>query len=156
MSESQPHTEKQEITAPRRGPLRPLSVAPMMDRTDRHFRFLLRQLTRCTLLYSEMVTAGAVLHGDRTRLLGFDPEEHPLALQLGGDDPRALAAAARIGEQLGYDEINLNAGCPSDRVQQGALRGLPDAGAATGCRVRRRDARCRRAPGDGEAPDRHR
>ena len=106
-------------SAPRRGPLRPLSVAPMMDRTDRHFRFLLRQLTRRTLLYSEMVTAGAVLHGDRTRLLGFDPEEHPLALQLGGDDPRALAAAARIGEQLGYDEINLNAGCPSDRVQQG-------------------------------------
>ncbi len=91
----------------------------MMARTDRHFRFLLRQLTRRTLLYSEMVTTGAVLHGDRVRLLGFDPEERPLALQLGGDDPRALAAAARIGEELGYDEINLNAGCPSDRVQQG-------------------------------------
>ncbi|MBP1611955.1 MAG: TIM-barrel protein, yjbN family [Acidobacteria bacterium] len=105
--------------APRRGPLRPLSVAPMMDRTDRHFRFFLRQLTRRTLLYSEMVTTGAVLHGDRAHLLGFDPEERPLALQLGGDDPRALAAAARIGEELGYDEINLNAGCPSDRVQQG-------------------------------------
>jgi tRNA-dihydrouridine synthase A len=91
----------------------------MMDRTDRHFRFLLRQLTRGTLLYSEMVTTGAVLHGERVRLLGFDPEERPLALQLGGDDPRALAAATRIGEELGYDEINLNAGCPSDRVQQG-------------------------------------
>jgi tRNA-dihydrouridine synthase A len=105
--------------AARRGPLRPLSVAPMMDRTDRPFRFLLRLLTRRTLLYSEMVTTGAVLHGDRGRLLGFDPEERPLALQLGGDDPRALAAAARIGEELGYDEVNLNVGCPSDRVQLG-------------------------------------
>lgn len=102
-----------------RGVLRPLSVAPMMDRTDRHFRYFLRQITRRTLLYSEMLTTGAVLHADRGRLLGFDPREKPLTLQLGGDDPRALTAAARIGADFGYDEINLNAGCPSDRVRQG-------------------------------------
>lgn len=91
----------------------------MMDRTDRHFRVVLRQLTRRTLLYTEMITAQAVLHGDRELLLGFSPEEHPVALQLGGDDPVQLAAAAKIGEAFGYDEINLNAGCPSDRVQSG-------------------------------------
>lgn len=96
-----------------------LSVAPMMDRTDRHCRFFLRQITRQTLLYSEMLTARAVLHGDVERLLGFDPSERPLALQLGGDRPAELAAAARIGAALGYDEINLNVGCPSERVQQG-------------------------------------
>ncbi len=94
----------------------PLSVAPMMDRTDRHFRYLLRGITRHTLLYSEMVTARAVLRGDRDRLLGYDPEERPLALQLGGDDPRELAEAARLAEGWGYDEINLNVGCPSPRV----------------------------------------
>ncbi len=91
----------------------------MMDWTDRHCRFFHRLLTRRTLLYTEMVTTGAVLHGDRARLLGFDPAEHPVALQLGGCDPAALAQSARIGEDFGYDEINLNVGCPSDRVQEG-------------------------------------
>ena len=91
----------------------------MMDRTDRHFRFFLRRLTRETLLYTEMVTTGALLHGDRERFLVFDPEEKPLVLQLGGDDPRELAQCARMAEEWGYDEVNLNAGCPSDRVQQG-------------------------------------
>ncbi len=97
----------------------PFSVAPMMDRTDRHFRFFMRQVTRRALLYTEMVVARAVQHGDRDRLLSFHPLEHPVALQLGGDDPAELAAAAVIGEDYGYDEINLNVGCPSDRVQQG-------------------------------------
>jgi len=97
----------------------PLSVAPMMDWTDRHERFFLRQISRHVRLYSEMITSGAVLHGDRQRLLGFDAAEHPLALQLGGADPVALAEAARIGADFGYDEINLNVGCPSDRVQSG-------------------------------------
>lgn len=91
----------------------------MMDWTDRHCRMLHRTLTRRTLLYTEMVTTGAVLHGDRARLLGFDPGEHPVALQIGGSEPDEVAAAARIGEDLGYDEINLNVGCPSDRVQSG-------------------------------------
>ncbi len=91
----------------------------MMDWTDRHCRALHRTLTRRTLLYTEMVTTGAVLNGDRARLLGFDHVEHPVALQLGGSDPKDLVAAARIGEAEGYDEINLNVGCPSDRVQSG-------------------------------------
>lgn len=95
------------------------SVAPMMDYTDRHCRFLLRLLSRRALLYTEMVTTGAVLHGDRKHLLGFNPEEHPVALQLGGSDAGDLAQAARIGADFGYDEINLNVGCPSDRVQNG-------------------------------------
>ncbi|RMG43407.1 MAG: tRNA dihydrouridine(20/20a) synthase DusA [Acidobacteria bacterium] len=95
-----------------------LSVAPMMARTDRHFRFFVRRLTRRTLLYTEMLTADAVLHGDRAKLLGFDPDEHPVALQLAGDDPVALAEAARIGVGWGYDEIDLNVGCPSERVQR--------------------------------------
>jgi tRNA-dihydrouridine synthase A len=95
------------------------SVAPMMDWTDRHCRVFHRLLTRHALLYSEMLTTGAVLHGDRQRLLGFDATEHPVALQLGGSDPQALAESARIGEDFGYDEINLNVGCPSDRVQDG-------------------------------------
>src|SRR5215207_1239070 len=94
-------------------------VAPMMDWTDRHCRFFHRVLTRRARLYTEMVTANAVLHGDRARLLGFDPAEHPVALQLGGAEPRALGEAASIGEGFGYDEINLNVGCPSDRVQGG-------------------------------------
>jgi tRNA-dihydrouridine synthase A len=98
---------------------RRFSVAPMMEWTDRHCRFFHRLLTRRALLYTEMLTSGAVLHGDRARLLRYDPAEHPLALQLGGSDPRALAACARIGAELGFDEINLNAGCPSDRVQDG-------------------------------------
>ncbi|MBX3480266.1 MAG: tRNA dihydrouridine(20/20a) synthase DusA [Caulobacter sp.] len=91
----------------------------MMDWTDRHCRALHRTLSGRALLYTEMVTTGAVLHGDRDRLLGYDPMEHPVALQLGGSDPADLAAAARIGAELGYDEINLNVGCPSDRVQSG-------------------------------------
>jgi tRNA-dihydrouridine synthase A len=96
-----------------------LSVAPMMDWTDRHCRAFHRALTGRALLYTEMVTTGAVLHGDRERLLGFSEVEHPVALQLGGSDPADLAASARIGADLGYDEINLNVGCPSDRVQSG-------------------------------------
>ena len=96
-----------------------LSVAPMMDWTDRHCRAFHRALSRRALLYTEMVTTGAVLHGERERLLGYDAVEHPVALQLGGSDPAELAAAARIGEDLGYDESNLNVGCPSDRVQSG-------------------------------------
>ena len=91
----------------------------MMDWTDRNCRAFHRVLTRRTLLYTEMVTSGAVLHGPRERLLGYDPAEHPVALQLGGSEPADLAACARIGEDLGYDEINLNVGCPSDRVQSG-------------------------------------
>jgi tRNA-dihydrouridine synthase A len=94
-------------------------VAPMMEWTDRHCRFFHRLLTRRALIYTEMLTTGAVLHGDRKRLLGFDPFEHPVALQLGGSNPKALAQSARIGEDFGYDEINLNVGCPSDRVQEG-------------------------------------
>lgn len=91
----------------------------MMDWTDRHCRVLHRQLSRHALLYTEMVTAEAILHGDVERLIGFDAGEHPVALQLGGSDPGKLAAAARIGAERGYDEINLNVGCPSDRVQEG-------------------------------------
>ena len=91
----------------------------MMDWTDRHCRAFHRLLSRRARLYTEMLTSGAVIHGDRARLLGFDPAEHPVALQLGGSDPGELALAARIGEDLGYDEINLNVGCPSDRVQNG-------------------------------------
>jgi tRNA-dihydrouridine synthase A len=98
---------------------RRFSVAPMMEWTDRHCRFFHRLMTRRALLYTEMLTTGAVIHGDRGRLLGYDPAEHPVALQLGGSDPRALAQCARIGADLGYDEINLNCGCPSDRVQDG-------------------------------------
>jgi tRNA-dihydrouridine synthase A len=94
-------------------------VAPMMEWTDRHCRFFHRLLTRRALIYTEMLTTGAVLRGDRARLLGFDAFEHPVALQLGGSDPAALSACARIGQDFGYDEINLNVGCPSDRVQEG-------------------------------------
>ena len=95
------------------------SVAPMMDWTDRHCRVFHRLLSRRAKLYTEMLTTGAILHGDRQRLLGFDASEHPVALQLGGSDPRELALAAKIGEEFGYDEINLNVGCPSDRVKDG-------------------------------------
>jgi tRNA-dihydrouridine synthase A len=97
----------------------PLCVAPMMDWTDRNCRFFHRQISRRTLLYTEMLTTGAVIHGDRDRLLGFSPAEHPVAIQLGGSEPDQLAQAARIAEEWGYDEINLNIGCPSDRVQSG-------------------------------------
>ena len=94
-------------------------IAPMMEWTDRHCRFFHRLLTRRALIYTEMVTTGAVIHGDRTRLLGHDPAEHPVALQLGGCEPNALAQSAAIGEDFGYAGINLNVGCPSDRVQEG-------------------------------------
>lgn len=93
----------------------------MLDWTDRHCRYFLRQISRQARLYTEMVTTGAILHGDRERFLRFDPAEHPLALQLGGSDPEALARCAAIGEAHGYDEINLNCGCPSDRVQGGGF-----------------------------------
>jgi tRNA-dihydrouridine synthase A len=95
------------------------SVAPMMDWTDRHCRVFHRLFTRHARLYTEMLTTPAIIHGDRARLLGFDASEHPVALQLGGSGPRELAEAARIGEGFGYDEINLNVGCPSDRVKDG-------------------------------------
>jgi tRNA-dihydrouridine synthase A len=95
------------------------SVAPMMDWTDRHCRVFHRLLSRRARLYTEMLTTGAIIHGNRQRLLGFDPSEHPVALQLGGSDPADLATAAKIGEDFGYDEINLNVGCPSDRVKDG-------------------------------------
>jgi tRNA-dihydrouridine synthase A len=98
---------------------RRFSVAPMMDWTDRNCRAFHRVLSSKALLYTEMVTTGAVLHGDRERLLGFSEVEHPVALQLGGSDPKELADAAKIAEDLGYDEVNLNVGCPSDRVQSG-------------------------------------
>ncbi|WP_382324533.1 tRNA dihydrouridine(20/20a) synthase DusA [Hydrogenophaga sp. UC242_53] len=98
-----------------------LSVAPMMDWTDRHCRYLHRLLSKHTLLYTEMVTTGALTHGSVQRHLRFNAEEHPVALQLGGSDAAELASAARLGEQWGYDEINLNCGCPSDRVQRGAF-----------------------------------
>jgi tRNA-dihydrouridine synthase A len=97
----------------------PISIAPMMDWTDRHYRFFMRQITRRTLLYTEMVTTGAILFGNKKRHLDFSAEEPPLVLQLGGDDPKALAECAQIAEQWGYSEINLNVGCPSDRVQNG-------------------------------------
>jgi tRNA-dihydrouridine synthase A len=95
------------------------SVAPMMDWTDRHCRVFHRLMTRRARLYTEMLTTGAIIHGDRRRLLGFDASEHPVALQLGGSDSRDLVTAAKIGEEFGYDEINLNVGCPSDRVKDG-------------------------------------
>ena len=100
---------------------RRISVAPMMDWSDRHFRHFLRILAPRTLLYTEMIVAHAILRGDRPRLLEFDPAEHLVALQLGGSDPTALAAAARVGAEWGYDEINLNVGCPSDRVQSASF-----------------------------------
>lgn len=96
-----------------------VAIAPMMDWTDRHCRYFHRQLTQKALLYTEMIVAEAVIHGDRDRLLAFAPAEQPLALQLGGSNPAGLARAARIGEDYGYDEINLNVGCPSDRVRSG-------------------------------------
>ena len=96
-----------------------LSVAPMMDRTDRHFRYLIRQITKHTLLYTEMISATAVQNGNKSKLLDFSSDEKPLSLQLGGNDPYTLAECAIIAEDWGYDEVNLNIGCPSDRVQNG-------------------------------------
>jgi tRNA-dihydrouridine synthase A len=100
---------------------RRISVAPMMDWTDRHCRYFLRGFTPHALLYTEMITAAAINRGDRARLLAFDAEEHPVALQLGGSDPKELAVAAKAGEDVGYDEVNLNCGCPSDRVASGSF-----------------------------------
>lgn len=97
----------------------PLSIAPMMDWTDRHYRYFMRLITQETLLYTEMVTTGAILHGDRDRILSFSEMEKPLVIQLGGDNPQDLGESASIAESLGYNEINLNVGCPSDRVQNG-------------------------------------
>lgn len=120
--------------------LYPVSIAPMMDRTDRHCRFFLRQMTRRSLLYTEMVVTQAIVHGDRSRLLDFDAMEKPLALQLGGDDPQQLAWCAQIAESWGYDEVNLNVGCPSDRVQSGnfgaCLMAQPERVAAAVARMR--------------------
>src|SRR5450432_1375194 len=110
-------TDKPKITP--QGRSHRFCVAPMMEWTDRHCRFFHRLLTRRALIYTEMLTTGAILRGDRARLLGFDAFEHPVALQVGGSDRQALAQCARIGEEFGYDEINLNVGCPSDRVQEG-------------------------------------
>jgi tRNA-dihydrouridine synthase A len=98
---------------------RRFAIAPMMEWTDRHCRFFHRLLTRRARIYTEMITTAAVIHGDRARLLAFDPAEHPVALQLGGSEPKELAHCAKIAADLGYDEVNLNVGCPSDRVQQG-------------------------------------
>lgn len=114
------------MTAPRTAsqptePSRRFSVAPMMDWTDRHCRFFLRLLSKNALLYTEMVTTGALLHGDSERFLRHDQSEHPLALQLGGSNPADLAASARLAQAAGYDEVNLNVGCPSDRVQNNMI-----------------------------------
>ncbi|MEO5932347.1 MAG: tRNA dihydrouridine(20/20a) synthase DusA [Duganella sp.] len=115
----QPTTDK--AAAPGVKPSRRLSVAPMMDWTDRHCRVFHRHISRHTWLYTEMVTTGALVYGDVERHLRFNDEEHPVALQLGGSDPADLATSARLGEKWGYDEINLNCGCPSERVQKGAF-----------------------------------
>ena len=100
---------------------RRFSIAPMMEWTDRHYRSFVRQLTKRAFLYTEMVTTGAIIHGDRDRFLNFNECEHPVALQLGGSNPKDLATCAKYGEEWGYDEINLNVGCPSDRVQEGKI-----------------------------------
>ena len=114
MVERDTRIEKQAFSMDRR-----VSVAPMMDYTDRHCRYLLRLLNPSALLYTEMITSAAIVRGHAERLLAYDPSEHPVALQLGGSDPDELAVAARIGAEAGYDEINLNCGCPSDRVKSG-------------------------------------
>jgi len=119
MTSSEKNSGKQEITLPY-GSHR-LSVAPMMDWTDRHCRFFHRQMTRRAMLYTEMVTAPAIVHGPKPRLLDYSAAEHPIALQLGGSDPSELAQAVRIAGPWDYDEVNLNCGCPSDRVQSGCF-----------------------------------
>ena len=118
MQQSTP-TERDHDPGARRALDRRVAVAPMMERTDRHCRYFLRLISRRVLLYTEMITTGALLHGDAGRLLAFDEAEHPVALQLGGGDPDALAACAAIAEDRGYDEVNLNVGCPSGRVRSG-------------------------------------
>ncbi len=133
-----------------------LSVAPMMDWSDRHCRYFHRLLSRETLLYTEMVTTGALIHGDVPRHLQFNSEEHPVALQLGGSEPSELAQCARLGAQWGYDEINLNCGCPSERVRRGAFGACLMAEPAFGGRLRQGHGGRSLAAGDGEAPHRHR
>ncbi len=117
-------------TKSRRGKKWPVSVAPMMEWSDRHFRYFMRLITRESLLYTPMVTSGAVIHGERERIIGFSEAEKPLALQLGGDDPAEMAECARIAEDWGYHEVNINVGCPSERVQKGnfgaCLMATPD------------------------------
>ena len=116
------HTESPAtVGKPSSLPSRRLSVAPMLDWTDRHYRYFARQISRHTWLYTEMVTTGALLYGDVERHLRFDEAEHPVALQLGGSEPSELAQCARLAQQWGYDEVNLNVGCPSERVQKGAF-----------------------------------
>ena len=137
------------MTSPHR-----LCIAPMMERTDRHFRYLMRLIAPHARLYTEMLTARALLRGDCARLLAFHADEHPVALQLGGSEPAELAAAAKLGEAAGYDEINLNVGCPSSRVQAGCF------GVALMLRARaRRALRCRdarRRCGSRHGQDAHR
>ena len=126
----------------------------MMDWTDRHCRFFHRLLSAHALLYTEMVTTGAILHGPRDRLLAFDPAEHPVALQLGGSEPDDLAASARIGADAGYDEINLNCGCPSERVQKGAFGAclMREPALVADCVTAMRE--CRRCSRHGQMPPR--
>jgi len=124
----------------------------MMEWTDRHCRFFHRLLTRRALLYTEMLTTGAVLHGDKARLLRYDAAEHPLALQLGGSDPRALAACARVAADLGFDEINLNVGCPSDRVQDGRFGACLMAESASTSRIPNRRSKFSRNRSSAPAP----
>ncbi len=119
MDEQEEDEKRESPRNPSMNQHRRLSVAPMLDWTDRHCRYFLRLISRHTLLYSEMITTGALLHGDRERFLRHDPAERPVALQLGGSDPTELARCARMGADWGYDEINMNVGCPSDRVQNG-------------------------------------
>jgi tRNA-dihydrouridine synthase A len=129
-------------TTRRDGPDRTLSVAPMLDRTDRHARYLMRLISRRALLYTEMVTTGALLHADPARLLAHDPGESPVALQLGGSEPAAMAACARLGERWGYAEVNVNVGCPSERVRQGAFGAclMAEPGTVAACVRAMRDA----------------
>ncbi|WP_275899772.1 tRNA-dihydrouridine synthase [Pectobacterium brasiliense] len=126
----------------------------MFDWTDRHCRYFLRQLTSQTLLYTEMVTTGAILHG-KGDYLAYSEEENPLALQLGGSDPQALAQCAKLAEQRGYDEVNLNVGCPSDRVQNGRFRRLSDGRSGAGGRLHQGDERQYLNPDYGENSHRH-
>ena len=131
-------------------------IAPMMDYSDRHARFFLRLFSSRILLYTEMVTAAAILHGDRDHLLGYNDEEHPLAVQLGGSDPQQLYRAARICADFGYDEINLNCGCPSDRVQSGMFGAclMQDPVLVAECVAALKSAS--RSAGHGQASYRHR
>ncbi len=127
----------------------------MMDWTDRHCRFFLRLFSPLALLYTEMIVCNAILRGDRRRLLAFDPAEHPVALQLGGSDPAMLAEAAAIGESYGYDEINLNVGCPSDRVQSATFGACLMARPALVAECVAAMRRSGTSAGDGEVTHRH-